>query len=312
MMKTNIFFKNISLIILPFLLLIIVSCENKEQEGFTKTNSNLLYKRTNIGEDAPNISKGDIITANIYLLDNEILKIDSALNKVLKKSIGNHHFKMLGNENDGGIEEALRLMTEDDSLLVIIKADKLVNFAYRYLKLPIEILKNNNIDIPLSIKVSHHYPLSFYKNLDEEFAHWEKNESVEFENQVIKSFSENNNINFKKSISDILVSEKVSERRNFQYGDMMYLHYKGYFLNGEMFDNSYINNAKPIEYIVGKPNQLIVGLEILLPHLQENQKIKIILPSYLAYGKKGSSTGIVPPDTPLYYELEILKTVKKS
>ena len=41
--------------------------------------------------------------------------------------------------------------------------------------------------------------------------------------------------------------------------------------------------------------------------MREGEKAKIIIPSQLAFGENGSSTGIVPPYTSVIYEVTMLK-----
>ena len=40
--------------------------------------------------------------------------------------------------------------------------------------------------------------------------------------------------------------------------------------------------------------------------LKKGEKAKIILPSQLAFGDQGSSNGVIPPYTPLVYQIEII------
>jgi FKBP-type peptidyl-prolyl cis-trans isomerase FkpA len=39
-------------------------------------------------------------------------------------------------------------------------------------------------------------------------------------------------------------------------------------------------------------------------------KAKIIIPSYLAYGERGSSTGTVPPFTPVVYQVHLIEIIE--
>ena len=41
--------------------------------------------------------------------------------------------------------------------------------------------------------------------------------------------------------------------------------------------------------------------------MNEGEKAKFIIPSQLAYGGAGSSTGIIPPYTTVIYEIELVK-----
>jgi FKBP-type peptidyl-prolyl cis-trans isomerase FkpA len=89
-------------------------------------------------------------------------------------------------------------------------------------------------------------------------------------------------------------------------GDQVLLSYTGHFLNGRLFENS----ASHFEYIYGTPDQLLKGLNYATGKLKLGQTAKILLPSRLAFGENGSSNGVVPPYTPLIYELKIIDVKK--
>ncbi len=81
--------------------------------------------------------------------------------------------------------------------------------------------------------------------------------------------------------------------------------YKGSFLNGRTFDST--KTGQPFQFTFGDEFQLIRGLEEGISLMKEGGKAKFIIPSQLAFGDKGSSTGIVPPYTTVVYEVEVLK-----
>ena len=87
-------------------------------------------------------------------------------------------------------------------------------------------------------------------------------------------------------------------------GKKIKLFYKGYFLDGTLVD--YTPNNWAFEFVLGQEGQLIDGLQLALYKLKKGEKAKIILPSRLAFGEKGSSNGAVPPYTPLVYQIEIV------
>lgn len=89
-----------------------------------------------------------------------------------------------------------------------------------------------------------------------------------------------------------------------EVGRTLLLKYKASFINGIEFDNT--NYQHNFEYNYGTPNQVIAGLEIALSEMKNKEKAKIIIPSQLAFGDEGSSTGIVPPFTTVVYDLEII------
>ncbi|TAL63312.1 MAG: hypothetical protein EPN85_00380, partial [Bacteroidetes bacterium] len=88
-------------------------------------------------------------------------------------------------------------------------------------------------------------------------------------------------------------------------GRVALLNYKGCFLNGRCFDSSF--ETQPFEYILGAEEQLIPGLVAGVRRMREGEKAKFIIPSHLAFGSSGSSTGMVPPFTTVIYEVELLK-----
>ncbi|PKP45766.1 MAG: hypothetical protein CVT95_08210 [Bacteroidetes bacterium HGW-Bacteroidetes-12] len=90
--------------------------------------------------------------------------------------------------------------------------------------------------------------------------------------------------------------------------DIIQLKYKGYFLNHVLFDETPEDGFLEFEY--GTPNQVIRGIEIAIKDMKVGEKSKIIIPSHLAFGVGGSSTGRIPPATPVMYELEIVKINK--
>ena len=53
-------------------------------------------------------------------------------------------------------------------------------------------------------------------------------------------------------------------------------------------------------------NEFIEGLRIAIPYLQKGGHIRMVIPSALAYGCTGSSSGNIPPNAPLYYDLVLV------
>lgn len=85
-------------------------------------------------------------------------------------------------------------------------------------------------------------------------------------------------------------------------GDLVTVSYQAQYLNGRFFEKS----EDHFEFIYGTPDQLVEGINYVISRLKLGESAKIILPSRLAFGEKGSSNGIVPPYTPLIYEVKII------
>lgn len=85
-------------------------------------------------------------------------------------------------------------------------------------------------------------------------------------------------------------------------GQKIRIHYKGSFVSGEEFDNSYKRN-QPFEFTLGD-GYVIKGWEEGIKLFKEGGKGLLKIPAELAYGEEGS--GNIPPHSTLIYEVEIL------
>lgn len=86
-------------------------------------------------------------------------------------------------------------------------------------------------------------------------------------------------------------------------GDLIAIAYQGEYLTGRFLEKS----PEKFEFTMGTPDQLLKGLNYVITRLKLGENAKIILPSRLAFGENGSSNGMVPPYTPLVYEIKILE-----
>ena len=85
-------------------------------------------------------------------------------------------------------------------------------------------------------------------------------------------------------------------------GDEIEMHYTGYFEDETKFESS-LDRGKPIKFVFKKQN-ILKGWEEALSMMKPGGKMKIIVPSWLGFGEKGS--GKIPPNTDLIFEIELL------
>ncbi len=90
-------------------------------------------------------------------------------------------------------------------------------------------------------------------------------------------------------------------------GQVVQVHYTGYFKDGRIFDSS-VKRGIPFEFKVGK-GQVIQGWDEGIMQLHEGEKAVLFIPSYLAYGERGAG-GVIPPNTDLIFEVELVKVGK--
>ncbi|MEH0664796.1 FKBP-type peptidyl-prolyl cis-trans isomerase [Vibrio scophthalmi] len=78
------------------------------------------------------------------------------------------------------------------------------------------------------------------------------------------------------------------------------VHYHGSLIDGTVFDSS-VERGEPISFKLG---QVIKGWQEGLTYMNVGDKVRLFIPSALAYGKSG--TGPIPPAATLIFDVELL------
>lgn len=87
-----------------------------------------------------------------------------------------------------------------------------------------------------------------------------------------------------------------------QTGKTLTMKYKGSLLDGTVFDDSDMH--EPLKFVAGA-GQLIAGFDQQAVQMAVGEKRTIVIPPELGYGSRGAG-GVIPPDSYLVFELELL------
>lgn len=91
-----------------------------------------------------------------------------------------------------------------------------------------------------------------------------------------------------------------------QAGDWVKVHYRGQFIDGRDFDNSW-RRQQPTTLAI---TDAIEGWQRVIPSMQVGDRVRLVVPPQLAYGERGS--GPVGPEQTLIFEIELLDVMDEQ
>jgi len=302
--KNRSFFKVVVVLAGLFIFIFFPTCRKGSPfTGYATTNTGLYYKIISLGDGMVRPSYGDYLKLTITY---KTLSDSVFLDTYQYNETGMVILPFNRSSFKGSFEEGLTKMNEGDTYSFIVKADSLFKKFFN-IPMPQFLTKDDYVKMEISLNKI----LTTGEYLDELKKHEVRfiNKELNEKNKLMlfldtcdaHYFSMDSNMFYlpiKQGVGDVV-----------KYGDEVIIHYKGYFLNGVLFESTYTHN-KPLQFTFGEEDQVINGIERALILMNEGAKTKFIIPSQLAYGKNGSSTGIIPPYTTVIYEIELLNLVR--
>ena len=110
-----------------------------------------------------------------------------------------------------------------------------------------------------------------------------------------------------------VIDRVIGKGTEASFGSTVVVNYTGWFYkplaarqHGRKFDSSLDAGREPLEFQLGA-HQVIKGWEQGVQGMKVGGKRTLIIPSELAYGKRGAGGGSIPPDSDLIFDVELLK-----
>lgn len=282
-------------ILVVLIISLLFSCEPK-YKGFEKSDNKFYYKFNQIGsgEHTPNFSDYIVVDLSYKTIN------DSVFFK------GRRKFKLTKPTFKGDISYCFAILNQGDSADFIINAYK---FFTQTISSELPSFINEDSDMLVSAKMLEIITSADYEKQKKEFLSWVE-DFGDYEKILLNHYIEGEEISVSPSVTGLYkVTQKPGNKIKILRGDTVVVHYEGMFLNGKYFDSTVKRNS-PFEYVYGTEWQVVKGLEEAIGRMSEGEKAMFIMPSELAFGNNGSSTGIIPPFTPVIFKVEILQVRK--
>jgi FKBP-type peptidyl-prolyl cis-trans isomerase len=274
-----------------------VSCNYfSKYPGYKKNWNGIYYKLLTIGEDNRHAVPGDYITISIKY-------------KTLKDSIffaGRRRFQVTNPDFKGSVDECFTMLAKGEKTEFIINAG---NFFKRTLQTNMPSFIKADDDMKVVIEMNDIQTAKEYENEKSAFLKWIE-DFGEYEQEILSQYMKEQKLSIQPTPSGMyFIKLKKGDGIKVEKGDTLIVDYEGRFLDGKFFDST-IKRHEAFSFVYGTEWQVVKGLEEAYGNMEEGEKALVILPSELAFGESGSSTGIIPPFTSLIFEIKLKKIIK--
>jgi FKBP-type peptidyl-prolyl cis-trans isomerase FkpA len=265
---------------------------------YSKTESGLKYQFLGRGNAVLLPSIGDYIQCHISIINANDSMFYSTFGKVPERIL-----LMESTHKGGDIMDALSILSEGDSIKVLINADSFFMKTRGEQVLPDYVKPGSELKFIIKMeKRLNAFQVDSLRNA-EKIDRW-KNEIASINQYVRKEGLEVKidtttglRYQFHQQLSD--TAQKIRD------GSIVTFHFIGKLMDGTEFFNSYtMGQAQTIK--VFREQFQPIGMYEILTRMKQGEKATFILPYDLAFGARGVE-GMIPPFASLVYQVNILK-----
>jgi FKBP-type peptidyl-prolyl cis-trans isomerase FkpA len=280
----------------------LISCNKSEFDGFKKAENGLHYQFFTQDENGVKAVEGDGVSIKIvYALKRtptDSVLFDSKLNS--EDGSGTIRYILPKSSFPGSLEDAIKMMSKNDSAAFIISADSFFLKTNKMTALPPFAKPGDKLQITIKMM-----EIKTKKDLDENQKKQEAEIAAlsETEKPKLDQYLVENKITTAPTASGLIFMEtqKGKGKDHPKASDEVTVHYTGTLLDGTKFDSS-LDRGEPAKFPL---SQVIPGWTEGIQLMTKGSKAKLIIPSALAYGPRGAGAQI-PPFSSLVFEVELL------
>lgn len=281
-------------------VILITSCS--KYPGFKKSENGFFYKFYVENKDSAKVAEGNILTMNIRYRTKIGGKDSVFFNSAdMKRPF---EITMAKSEYKGDIFDAFSLLHKGDSATFIINANDFFKKTAKYPQLPpgVDSTSMMYFDVKLLAAES----LENRQKAEKEKAEKLKGEEA----SKLQAYLSQNNITTLPTESGIYVIQQTpGSGRAIAKTDFVKINLTVLNLEGKKIFST-LDKNNPITFEYGQPFDT-KGFDEAIGMMRKGTKAKVIVPSAMGFGEKGRGE-IIPPYSPVVYEIEILDLKTKK
>lgn len=261
-------------------------------EGYSHLAGSTWYRLLRLGEGDRRASSGDYVTVDLSYATDE----DSVF------FAGGRRFQLEAPIYAGGIEECFSSLRSGDSAQFMLDAYAFFHESL-HSTLPSFIDSGERIRVDVRM-VGILDSVSFLRE-KETFLNWAEDFS-RYEAVLLEQYLMGLSLQPRQIDSIYYLPLEPGSGPLARTGDTVSIDFEGRFFDGKYFDST-LKRGEAFQFVLGQRWQVIEGLERAVRMMRSGERSLFIFPSELAFGRGGSSTGIVPPYTPVVFEVKMLE-----
>jgi FKBP-type peptidyl-prolyl cis-trans isomerase FkpA len=294
---------------------LITSCGGPSGDFKTDATTGVQYRFINHDENGTKPTEGDVVhVAMVWSGKNSKGDADSVFRNSHLKNQGDTMGTLpiqLRKSFNGCLEQGIMMMAKGDSAVFQVNSDSLYHKTFRFpADRPLPSYVKSNPTFTFYIKL-----VSFQSQQEMMAERQGEMQKRAQEAQVrkaqepadIAAYLQKNNLNVKPDADSIFYLQKENGKgRQVKEGDSVEISSTGMFLDGQIFDKSDKGPGHATyKFLYTQNTHLIQGWIKILGKMHEGEKVKVLIPSSMAYGMQGNQ-GIMPY-TPLIFDIELVK-----
>lgn len=283
------------LTVVGFMGLLVVGCGPKipdDLPGYSHLAGDTYYKLICLGTGSREAQHGDYVTV--------LLRYSTPDDSVF--FWGGRRFLLEKPSYPGSIDECFASLRAGDSATFMLQAQ---DFFTHSLASTLPHFLDSGDRLRIDVRMVDITDSTTFAQEKEAFLHWVEDFDL-YEEIILQQYLQRTRLAPREVDSIYYVCLRPGQGEHPQNGDTLTLDFEGRFFDGKYFDST-IKRGEAFQFVLGQRWQVIHGLERAVRLMRPGERALFILPSSMAFGKGGSSTGIVPPYTPVIFEVSLLE-----